>query len=451
MLRTWIGAIALLALGSAEAAAQAFIRGTLTDSLRGNAPIAGVDVELEGLDVVATTDRRGRFAFPRQEPGNYRVVFRGPRLDTLGIAQLAATARVTGRGVVDVALAIPGPGWFEQELCGGPLAAAGVLRGTVVDRRGDYRSGVEVIAVWDEPLLRGGELVMDTRTAVDTTDEVGTYTLCGVPIAGRGVLRAATGALRSGDIVFAPEGDAVIRRDLRIADATETSTVTGRVVGRRVRGAAVELWGDTLRSVETDADGRFRLGGIPRRSGQLYLRAIGQTPRLIAIDPLGPTLDIGEVTLEDLPVALQPMTIRERMLVRERLEFEERRKSGVGVFFDSTFLVSLPRVSARALAAESQLVRAGAQRSMAATVGEVVMLRSNTVQGVTSDCYPRVWLNGTPQSSQRPLRGGEGMITPDYMAQLLRTAKRIEVYQAAFAPAQFYDPDGCGALVIWTR
>ncbi len=33
----------------------------------------------------------------------------------------------------------------------------------------------------------------------------------------------------------------------------------------------------------------------------------------------------------------------------------------------------------------------------------------------------------------------------------LRHAKRIEVYRAAFAPAQFNDFAGCGAVVVWTR
>lgn len=451
MRRTPIALACMLALASAEGAAQAFIRGTLTDSLRGNAPVVGVDVEVEGRDLSATTDRRGRFAFPRLEPGSYRVVFRGARLDTLGIAQLATTARITGRGVVDVALAIPSARWFEQELCGRGLDAGGILRGSIVDRRGDYRAGAEVMAVWDEPALRGRELVMETRVVTDTTDDVGGYTLCGVPMASKGVLRAAVGELRSGDIVFDLDGDPVIRRDLRLGDARETAVVVGRVVGRRVRGANVELWGDTLRSVATDANGRFRLTEVPRRSGQLYVRAIGQSPRLIPIDPLGEVLDIGEVVLDDLPVALQPMTIRERMLARERLEFEERRKGATGVFFDSTFLASLPRVTARALAVESPLLRAGAVRSGRDALGEVVLLRNSTLQGGSTECYPRVYLNGTSQNSQRPIGGGEGMITGDYMAQMLRTAKRIEVYQAAFAPAEFPDPEGCGSLVIWTR
>jgi hypothetical protein len=37
------------------------------------------------------------------------------------------------------------------------------------------------------------------------------------------------------------------------------------------------------------------------------------------------------------------------------------------------------------------------------------------------------------------------------MKDLLRTAQRIEIYRAQFAPAEFADPEGCGSIVIWTR
>jgi hypothetical protein len=42
-------------------------------------------------------------------------------------------------------------------------------------------------------------------------------------------------------------------------------------------------------------------------------------------------------------------------------------------------------------------------------------------------------------------------IPSDEMAQLLREAKRLEIYGAAWAPIEFQDPDGCGVILIWTR
>jgi hypothetical protein len=270
------------------------------------------------------------------------------------------------------------------------------------------------------------------------------------------VLRVVAGEERAGDLVVELDGDAVARRDVRVGPGDETAVITGRVLSRRQgQTVAVELWGDSLRSASTDADGRFRLAGVPRRSGQLYLRAVGQVPRIVTIDPIAPTLDIGDVQLEDAAVALQPMTIRERQLTRERLAFEERSRGAVGIFFDSAYLASMPRVTASALARQSTVIRVGPVRSAVEASGEVVMLRGLGMNNLVSGCYPRVYLNGTMMQSQqpRPMAGGAmiAAITPDYMKELLRTAKRIEVYQAQFAPAEFTDPDGCGSLVIWTQ
>jgi hypothetical protein len=448
-----LAALALLA--PAGLSAQGFIRGVLVDSLRGATPIAGAIVTLDGTSYEVETDRRGRFAFPRLPAGAYEVVYRSARLDTLGIAPITQAVTIEGRSAADVRLAIPGPAAFQREYCGTELKDAGIVRGTVVDARGTLRPGAHVAGIWDEAILVNGDLTMETRASVDTTAADGSFSVCGVPLARQFVLRVVTGDERAGDLVVELDGDLVVRRDVRVGRGDETSVITGRVLSRR-RGqtVAVELWGDSLRSTATDGDGRFRLAGVPRRSGQLYLRAVGQTPRIVTIDPIAPTLDIGDVQLEDAAVALQPMTIRERQLTRERLAFEERSRGAVGVFFDSTYLASLPRVTAAALAQKSTVLRVGPVRSAVEAQGEVIMLRSSHMSSLTSGCYPRVYLNGVMMQSQQPRQQAGGMvasITPDYMKELLRTAKRIEVYQAQFAPVEFADPDGCGSLVIWTR
>lgn len=447
--------VALAALMPAAADAQGFIRGVLVDSLRGGAPIAGAILTLDGTSYEVETDRRGRFAFPRLPAGSYLVVYRSLRLDTLGIAPITQAATIAGRSAVDVRLAIPGPAAFQREYCGTELKDAGIVRGIVVDARGEVRAGAHVAALWDEAVLVRGDVAMETRASVDTTAQDGSFSVCGVPITRQLVLRVVSGTERAGDLIVELGGDLVVRRDVRVGRGDETAVITGRVLSRRGgQTVNVELWGDSLRSTATDSEGRFRLAGVPRRSGQLYLRAVGQTPRIVTIDPLGATLDIGDVQLEDAAVALQPMTIRERQLTRERLAFEERSRGAVGVFFDSAYLASLPRVTAAALAQKSTVIRVGPVRSAVESQGEVIMLRSSQMSGLISGCYPRLFLNGVMMQSQQPRPQAGGMIasiTPDYMKELLRTAKRIEVYQAQFAPAEFADPDGCGSLVIWTR
>jgi hypothetical protein len=70
-------------------------------------------------------------------------------------------------------------------------------------------------------------------------------------------------------------------------------------------------------------------------------------------------------------------------------------------------------------------------------------------QGVGS-CFPRVYVDGRYFGFQGG-RGGRPSIDGALMAQLLREAKRIEIYSAQYAPAAYPDFDGCGVVLIWTR
>ncbi len=451
------GVAVLLTVATTSLAGQGSIRGTLADSLRGGSALAGATVTLVEQNQTATTDARGRFSFVRLEPGRYTVRFAGPRLDSLGVAPIAQSVVVEGRRAAEVALAIPPAAWFQRQYCGTELPGAGVVIGVVRNAAGAPQAGVPTTAIWDAASLRDGDVVVETMATLDTTDAEGRFALCGVPLRGQASVRAVRGSERSGDLVVATEGQAVLRRDLRIGEAGETARVSGRIVTRRrpLVGAEVELWGDTTRNTRTDDQGRFVLTGVPRRTAQLYVRAIGQTPRMVTVEPTGAELDIGEVVLEEAVVALLPMTIRERALTRERLEFAERRNGAVGVFFDSTELAVFPRVTAAAIASKSTAVRVGVSRSFLDTTGDVIMLRGVSMADINSGCYPRVFLNGVFISTQRPIptmgAAEERAISPQYMRELLRLAKRIEIYNAREAPQQFHDPDGCGALVIWTR
>jgi hypothetical protein len=56
-------------------------------------------------------------------------------------------------------------------------------------------------------------------------------------------------------------------------------------------------------------------------------------------------------------------------------------------------------------------------------------------------CFPKYFVDGQ--------RWGEALSNEERM--LLATAKRIEVYKAQEAPAEYLDNDGCGVILIWTR
>lgn len=444
-----------LLVSALPAAAQGRIRGLLLDSLRGGVPVPDATVELVGSPRPAETDRRGRFTFTGVPAGVQVVRYRSPMLDSLGLESLEVPVTVPARGSVQAAIVVPPLAAFQRRYCGTELGATGIVLGRVTDPAGSAAAGVGVSAIWDEAVLQAGEVAMETRATLDTTAATGFYALCGLPTSGQFVIRAADSERTAGDQVEALGRPTVVRRDLRVGDGALTTVVTGRAVAPRASSPIqVEIWGDTTRSVAADSTGFFRLVGVPRRSGQLYLRAVGQTPRVVPIDPTGPTLDVGEIRLEMAAVALLPMTIRARELTRERLAFEERSRGAVGVFYDSAFLASVPRVTASVLASKSTMLRAAPMRGGSATVGQIVMLRFLTALDNSEGCYPRVYLNGVANASQRPREVAgtmQAQITPDYMQELLRLARRIEIYSAQQAPAEFPDPDGCGSLVIWTR
>ncbi len=451
----WVPCLAFLS-ASSPLAAQGSIRGTLVDSLRGAAAIADARVELAGTALSARTDRRGRFEFSAVAAGEYVVRYTPPASEELGVPVVERVAVVGARGRAEVSLAIPSLTWFQQALCAADLGSSGIVRGRILDLDGQPQEGVTVSASWDEAVLRDARVEMDTRRETSTTGADGSYTVCGVPSNRRFVLRAHGGRSASGEVVVEFGDVPLARRDLRIGAPELTTVVTGIARGRR-RSAEirVEIWGDSTRSVRVDAEGRFRLAGVPRRTGQLYLRAVGQVPRVVNIEPTGPTLDVGEIKLEDAAVALQTMTIRERELTRERMAFEERSRGTVGVFYDSAFLARAPRVTASYLAQKSTDVKVGPMRRATDTVGEIVLLRYRPMISGQDGCHPRIYLNGSFLGTQEPKETvfgqKEAKIPPEMMAHLLRVAKRIEIYKAQDAPAEFVDPEGCGSIAIWTR
>lgn len=453
--RSFLLLAAAAAVAPSALDAQGTIRGVVFDSLR-NAPVVEAEVSLDGGRRITTTDRRGRFAFTDVAPGTHSVAYDGPRLDSLGITPVTQRVDVVNRRARDLLLAIPSAAAFQRVFCGGPLESGGILRGVITTPQGAPAVGAEVAARWDEPRLEAGAVVLELQQRRGRSDAAGEFALCGVPVVQRVTLRAVSGQRATGEVVVGLDTEAVLRRDLQLGAPTATAVVSGRVLRRdgRPLQATIELWGDSLRGAPSDSLGRFTLAGVPQRSGQLYVRVIGQVARVVDIAPRATALDVGDIVLEDAAVALQPMTIRERQITRERLAFEERSRGAVGVFFDSTFLASLPRVTAAALASKSTLLRVGPVGGRLEAAGETLMLRSYVGRDLNTGCYPRVYLNGTFISTQRPhpTRGvAAAGVPPDYMRELLRTAKRIEVYNAREVPAEFFDPDGCGSIAIWTR
>lgn len=434
--------VRLAALATAVAAtgvqAQGTVRGVVHDSLRAGRPIAGAEVVLLGSERRTVTDERGRFEFADAPAGEVTVAFWAPWLDSLALPPLQARARA-GQG--SVLLATPSLPAYQRAVCGTTLAAdEGILLGELRAPDGSPLAGVAVGARWHETLVGVGQLERRLRASLDTANASGFFALCGVPADAEFAVVAGNDTLATGEIVLGLGTSPVVRRDLTAAPAGVVATVRGRLIGPDslpLAGATIAATGDTAVRTRSDAEGRFVLTGVPRRSMQLVARAIGHVPTLRSLEPLG-----DEIVLEDLLLPrvqeLAAVTVTGAAMTAAELEFDTRRQRGLGRFVDEEQLRKLPFITANAVASLVPGVRAagtGVDR-------RIVLPRRSFGGGVTSTaCLPRWFEDGFPT----------GALDAQEEAALLARAKRIEIYEAPQAPARYTDFDGCGVVLVWTR
>lgn len=363
----------------------------------------------------------------------------------MALGAISAEVAVTRRAR-EIVLATPSPASYHRAVCGYALPAEeSVLVGNATKASGEPVAGLHVAAAWNEAVLRTSGSAMLLRGSVDTTDANGFFALCGVPADAQYHIRGGDDDAGTAVLTVSASPHRVRRQDLRVGAAVSRVRVRGRLAdesGASLAGS-VEVNGDSGAAVQWLENGTFEVT-VSERSTQLWVRAIGHTPRYIALEPAGSDLDIGDVRLERVPQEIEGRLIAGRLVSREEFAFEERRKAGLGVFFDSAFLARLPRVSANALAGSSPRIRAG----RAGGPGEVVLLRRGVDQ-----CFPRVFVDGVYFGVQGVNRGAgrAPVVAAEMMAAFLQEAKRIEVYSATRAPAEFQDFDGCGVIVIWTK
>lgn len=431
--------VATLVVFGDSVAAQAPIRGVLFDSVRTNAPIEGATVRLLGTGLSTTTDAEGRFAFVSPPAAATAVAFWAPWLDSLGIPALRASLPSVGvEGGRAVALATPSVESLYHRHCAvAPGPEEGVMLGEVRRASGEAETRVVVSATWRELRVGTGAAVEQIRATVDTTGPSGRYALCGVPRGSVVTVRAQGRGVGTG-VMDVPQEGAFESLDLVVGRADEVMSVQGTVrsaKGEPVRGAQVTLRDDTLRTTRTDSAGAFRLPQVPRRSVELAVRAVGYAPGAVLVTPsaLGAAVVVAE--LELLPPELDRVVVTASPEERDRLEFERRRRVGMGVFITDSMLARQPVVSANTISTFSARVRA-----VQSNRGRPSLMLTRGPY----NCSPRWFLDGID----------EGVLDKDRTPEqwdALRRAKRIEIYPATQAPIEFNDFNGCGSVVVWTR
>lgn len=222
---------------------------------------------------------------------------------------------------------------------------------------------------------------------------------------------------------------------------------------RPLPGVEVLVAGTSHRAT-TGEDGRYQLTGLAAGRVQVLFRAVGYLParvEVVLVD--GQTTRVNQ-SLGASVVQLDPIEVTEAPPAGlAGVGFEERRRMGFGVFYDSEELRELEHLKPSDL-----LRRKGGVviRQLSFNGPMVAMHTSSRDLNGALDCYMSVYLDGRLFWMGGKKDGDELRRDPppDFRQFIgLTQVEAIEVYRsAAGIPVEFGGASGqCGAVVIWTR
>jgi len=445
----------------AEGAALAAVSGTVYDSvsreqLRG-AQVQFVDAATKARIYSAQADSMGRYHIDSLPAGKYIAGFFHPSVDVLGIQSplRAVTVAPGATNVVD--MGIPGAAKVLTTLCGAKAAkdSTAALAGIVRDAgSGEPVSGATVIVKWLEMLLRNKQLISQERTVPVKTDADGGYRMCGLPSHDTLYAQVAMNGLQSGGVMLDLASGQIARRDFALGDSASvhlvvldstseatreetavlrgTASLTGIALGLQhqpLEGARIVVRGTGLGAV-TGSDGRFMITDLPAGTFSVEARSIGLEPQLIPLDFAPGGRKAIQIILDSkLPELSRVVVIGNIPKPRlDLVEFERRRKTGVGHFYVATDLALRQAASLSDLFASTIGLRV-----MPTQTGHSIFMRDG--------CPASVYLDGI-----KMLEAWETVddIPPNQVAG-------IEIYKGTLEEPARYNGNGCGVILIWRK
>ena len=440
------------------------VRGTVVDSLRGG-PLGGAAVFAEGTARSTVTDSAGRFALDSVPAGRRVVSATHPALDAAGLDGVMAAVEVPAGAAADAALATPSRRTLWRRLCGGeaPGDSVGALFGEVRDARtGALLAGARATARWTAVGREDRRLRVAQGGATGVTDSAGTYRLCGVPLGAELAVDAAAGALDSARAQVTLAGQPYARVDLwvRGADSAGASPLAAAgaapappaaarhgtavlvgVVRDSVRaprqGARVTVDGVDGVEALTDADGRFRLAGLPAGSRPVLVRAVGYAPQVVNAS-LRPGQEVEVAVTLVRAVRLSPVKVtadrrRANAALVERIA--RHRRIGIGSFIDSTLIHQSVQL-------RTAFARVPFARVVPGPVGTWRMLNAD-------GCPLNVALDGRLTDWDELTD-----LPPEYvlMIEVYRRERQVPAeFQTLLSQASVSGRGGCGMVAVWTR
>ncbi|MDP1889399.1 MAG: carboxypeptidase regulatory-like domain-containing protein [Gemmatimonadaceae bacterium] len=462
------------------------ISGVVRDSLA-RGPLSGAWVQFVEAGRYATvartviTDSLGRFAFDGVPNGRYTIGFFHALLDSLGVEPLLRQVTVSRGRAARIELATPSPARLRSAICSAPLTAAtgGVVLGVLRDAR--TRAPVAdatVTGKWIEVSFRKGSIDRARGRVAVTTEANGWFALCSVPARGMMFLQASRGADStdvvdlpipasgfvhrqlfvgpSRTIVFGgatPDADSLLPvRRTRVGDGLLNGTIVTTSGGRPVAGALVRL-GDNP-PTRADDRGAFVLAEAPAGTRMLEVRAVGYNPARVAVDVVAGATPVTVALATSKAVLDTVKVIVARAADRHAGGFEDRRRSGAGMYLTAEQIARRGAFSTSDLFRMLRGMRIGYDYDTLATdanqnalveMNDQLSDRRILMRGISGNwCEPALWFDGNliPELSVDAL---DGWVPTERLAA-------IEIYSEATVPPQFQRTrSGCGAVLFWTK
>lgn len=455
------------ALPAPAAPAAATVSGVVHDSLA-RAPLADALVQIVAADVATTTagrttaaDSLGRFRFDSVPDGRWLIGFYHPMLDSIGIESPTRELFVAGGRSVRMDLAIPAPARLVATICGPEVArdSGAVLFGIV--RHASTTApvaGANVTGEWLEISFTSAGFVRRAPSLTSVSAQNGWFALCNVPRGGTMAITAAHDADSTSRLEVQVPAHGVLRRDLYvgaartviIADTTSPDSlalaprtlrvgsvrITGRVTtlrgGKPLAGAQVRIVDGP--DTRTDEQGAWALHNAPPGTRMLEVRAVGYYPEQRAVNVVAGAAPV-HVALSTLKAVLDTVRVTAaRVYDRRLLEFNQRRRSGMGRF------ITAEDIARRRPWDISDLFRL----MPGMRVEGHGLFRSVLTRGVFGWCSPAIYIDGHGMTAL-------GVSDLDMWVRPSDVVG-IEVYTGAAVPPQFQQPmGGCGSIVVWTK
>jgi hypothetical protein len=474
---TWLALVLIL---STVASPQATVSGTVFDSLRTKALLAGATVVIPELARYATADARGRFKFDSVPEGPLTLTFLHASLDSLDLAAEIVPISVPARGVLNVRLTTPSLASVLARLCPSPRdISTGVVLGRVRDIDSAMSiAGAVVTAQWSElrPDVGQGRIVIVQSKAVSNAS--GAYVLCGVPLDVGAEVAAHADGFETGPIPVTPDSLMIARLNIGVSRSDSgaqtrsgpgnstgtsarlrfgTASVSGRVraADGRPLSATVSVFG-AENSTHSDDSGRFHLGRLPAGTRALRVRAIGSEPTIVVVDlRTGATVDT-TVTLDRKAQPLAQVTVVNRAPVVDKTGFAERMHRGLGHYLTDADIERRPAIDLIGLLERLPGLHVQLQMGPGYRPITKILMRGGrssngrTLANAVNQCVPSFYLDGAyyslDQPPMDPMQSLRNFVRPEDI-------KGIEVYTPSQAPPQFdrSSTTACGSIVIWTK